>query len=347
MARIVVVTSQPPFATGGHLVLAHALVEALTERGHHATLLLTPQNRFGRQGAAYLSTWLTDVGQTADGNPVDHVISLRYPSYAVRHPRHVCWLNHRMREYYDEWPRFNASLSWRNRLKEGVRRRLIHAVDRYLLTRNVTRVAVLSRTIQERLTRWGGIPSEVVYPPPPPRPYRCDRYGDELLVASRLTPLKRVGLVLDALREPAAASVRCVIAGDGEERGALAARIDAEGLAPRVRLLGRVSDAELIDRLATCRAVCFPPAREDYGLVTVEAFASGKPVITCTDSGGPAELVEAGVNGCVVEPDAPALAEAMARLMEDAGLAERMGAAARERAAAMTWERALDRLLLA
>ena len=134
--------------------------------------------------------------------------------------------------------------------------------------------------------------------------------------------------------------------GDGEEHGALAARIDAEGLAPRVRLLGRVSDAELIDRLATCRAVCFPPAREDYGLVTVEAFASGKPVITCTDSGGPAELVEAGVNGCVVEPNAPALAEAMARLMEDAGLAERMGAAARERAAAMTWDRALDRLLL-
>ena len=169
VARIVVVTSQPPFAAGGHLVLAHALVDALTQRGHHATLLLTPQNRFGRQGAAYLSTWLTDVGQTADGNPVDQVISLRYPSYAVRHPRHVCWLNHRMREYYDEWPRFNASLSWRNRLKEDVRRRLIHAADRYLLTRNVTRVAVLSRTIQERLTRWGGIPSEVVYPPPPPR----------------------------------------------------------------------------------------------------------------------------------------------------------------------------------
>ena len=346
MARIVVVTSQPPFAEGGHLVLAHALVDALTKRGHRATLLLTPQNRFGRQGAAYLSTWLTDVGQTAEGDPVDQVISLRFPSYAVRHPRHVCWLNHRMREYYDEWPRFSASLSWRNRLKEGFRRRLIHAADRYLLTRNVTRVAVLSRTVQTRLTVWGGIPSEVVYPPPPPRPYRCDRYGDELLVASRLTPLKRIGLVLDALREPAAASVRCVIAGDGEERDALAARIEAEGLASRVRLLGRVSDAELVELLAACRAVCFPPAREDYGLVTVEAFASGKPVITCTDSGGPAELVEAGVNGCVVEPEAPALAEAMARLAEDAALAERMGAAARERAAEMTWDRAVERLLL-
>ena len=63
--------------------------------------MVTPQNRFGRQAAAYLATWLTDVGRTHDDRPIDQVISLRYPSYAVRHPRHVCWLLHPMREYYD------------------------------------------------------------------------------------------------------------------------------------------------------------------------------------------------------------------------------------------------------
>ena len=327
-------------------MIAQALVDALTQRNHHATLLLTPQNRFGRQGAAYLSNWLTDVGRAGDGEPVDQVISFRYPSYAVRHARHVCWLNHRMREYYDEWPRFSASLSWRNKLKEGARRRLIRAADGYLLTRNVTRVVAQSRTIQERLTRWGGIPSEIVHPPPPPREYRCDGYGAELLVASRLTPLKRIDLVLDALREPAASSVRCVIVGDGEERDRLAARIDAEGLASRVRLLGHVTDAELVDLLATCRAVCFPAAREDYGLVTVEAFASAKAVVTCRDSGGPTELVEDGVNGLVVDPDAASLAAAMARLMDDARFAERLGAGGLERAASITWDGALERLLL-
>ena len=145
-------------------------------------------------------------------------------------------------------------------------------------------------------------------------------------MASRLTPLKRIDLVLDALGDPAASSVRCVIVGDGEERDRLAARIGAEGLASRVRLLGHVTDAELVDLLATCRAVCFPSAREDYGLVTVEAFASAKAVVTCRDSGGPTELVEDGVNGLVVDPDAAALAAAMARLMDDAPLAERLGA---------------------
>ena len=346
MARVAVVTSHPPFAEGGHLVIARALVDALTARGHEATVMLTPQNRFGRQGAAYLATWLTDVGQAHDGGRIDQVISLRFPSYAVRHERHVCWINHRMREYYDQWPRFRRSLSRRGVLKEGVRRRIVHAADRYLLTRNVTRLYAQSRTIQARLARWGRIDADVVLPPAPPRPYRCDGYGDYVLVVSRLTPLKRVDLVIDALREPAASSVRCVILGDGEERPALAARIEEHGLGSRVTLRGAVAEAELLDHLARCRAVCFPAAREDFGLVTVEAFASDKAVVTCTDSGGPAELVADGVNGCVVTPDPPALAAALGALMDDPALAERLGAAARRQADAMTWDGALERLLL-
>ena len=48
------------------------------------------------------------------------MISLRYPSYAVRHPNHVCWLNHTMREYYDLWDRFSGGSERAGRL-EGAR----------------------------------------------------------------------------------------------------------------------------------------------------------------------------------------------------------------------------------
>ena len=68
VARIVVVTSSPPFVEGGHLS-SRASWCALPEAGHGAELLVTPQNRFGRQGAAYLAAWLTDVGMAADGGP--------------------------------------------------------------------------------------------------------------------------------------------------------------------------------------------------------------------------------------------------------------------------------------
>lgn len=347
MTRVAVVTSSPPSVEGGHLVIARALVTALRDAGHEADLVVTPSHPFGRQASAYLATWRTNVRADAVGRPVDQVISLRYPSYAVRHPAHVCWLNHRMREYYDLWAGFSATLCVAARWKEEVRRAAIHAVDRYLLTRKVCRVFAQSRTIQSRLKRFGGIGSDVLYPPAPQRPYRCDDYGDEIFAVSRLTPLKRLDLLVRALGEPDAAGVRCAIAGDGEERDTLARLIRERGLDDRVRLVGPVDAAHLVDHLARCRAVCFPPRDEDYGFVTVEGFSSRKAVITCADSGGPAELVDDGVNGFVCDPTPSALARALARVMHDRPLAERLGAAAFEKAATLSWPAAVQRLLIA
>jgi glycosyltransferase involved in cell wall biosynthesis len=243
------------------------------------------------------------------------------------HPRHVCWLNHRMREYYDLWERFLPTLKPLARTKERVRRLVIRAMDHYLLTRNVTRLFVISRTVQKRLQRWGKIASSVLYPPPPVRMYRCDSYGDFIFAFSRLTSLKRMDLLLAALACPDSEGIRCVIAGEGEESAVLGSLISRHGLEGRVSLPGHVDDRQLVDYLARCRAVCFPPYQEDYGFVTVEAFASRKPVITCTDSGGPAELVEDGCSGFVCPPRPEALALAMRRLVDDERLAERLGGA--------------------
>jgi glycosyltransferase involved in cell wall biosynthesis len=341
--RVAVVTSSPPMVEGGHMVIARALVQALQAAGHQADIIVTPQNRFGRQASAYLATWLTDV-ETSDGKPIDHVISLRYPSYAVRHHRHVCWLNHTMREYYDLWDRFSATLSPKGLVKERVRRRLMHAADRYLLTKNVTRLFVQSKTIQERLQMWPELQSTVLYPPPPPRPYRCDDYGDYIFMVSRLTPLKRADLLIEALATSRAAGIKAVIGGEGEERVRLEAAIARHGLANRITLTGALSDSALLDHLAGCRAVCFPPVSEDYGFVTAEAFASQKAVVTCRDSGGPAELVSDGVNGLICEPSAGGLADALRRLMDDRALAERMGQEASSTAAKMDWADAVRQL---
>ena len=345
MSVIAVVTSTPWFVEGGHLVMARSLVQALREEGHEAELVLTPQNRFGRQGAAYLAAWLTDVELAHNNRRIDQVISLRYPGYAVRHPNHVVWLNHTMREYYDQWDAFSAPLKWKGRIKERTRRRVVHAADRWLLTRNVRKVFTISQTVKTRLERWGGIAAEALHPPPPQRAYRCDGYGDYIFAVSRLAPLKRMSLLIDALAHPHAGGVRCVIAGEGEERAALEAAITAKGLASRVTLAGRIDDAEMLTHLAQCRAVCFPPFDEDYGFVTVEAFASRKAVITCADSGGPAELVTDNINGRICAPRPEALAAALREMMDDPTAAERMGRAAHEQVSRMTWSGAVRRLL--
>ena len=343
--RILVVTSGALFVRGGHLTIAEETAAAIRRAGHLADVLVTPQNRFGRQLSAYLATWLTDVGETADGQPVDQVISLRFPSYAVRHPRHVCWLNHRMREYYDLWERFVRGLGRKGRLKEGVRRRMFHTVDRWLLTHNVTRLVAQSRTIQARLQRFGGIRSELLYPPPPERPYRTDGYGDYVFAVSRLHPLKRLDLLVEAAALARDRSLSFKIAGEGEQESRLRERIRALGLEGRVELLGAVTDAQLVDHYARCRAVYFAPWNEDYGFVTLEAFRSGKAVVTAADSGGPAELVRHGENGLVSAPTAEALATELDALGRDRGLAERLGEAARRDAEAFRWERAVEELL--
>jgi glycosyltransferase involved in cell wall biosynthesis len=342
MSRIAVVTSSPPMVEGGHMVIARSLVQALREAGHSADIIVTPQNRFGRQASAYLATWLTDVGST-DGHPIDQVISLRYPSYAVRHPNHVCWLNHTMREYYDLWPRLTSGLGRIGRTKESVRRALIQRADRYLLTRNVRRLFVQSRTVQQRLAMWPELQATVLYPPPPQRQYRFDGWGDYVFMVSRLTPLKRADLFLDALSRPEAAGIRAVVAGEGSERERLEQMIERLGLGNRVTLAGRLSDEQLLDHLARCRAVCFPPLDEDYGFVTAEAFASRKAVVTCRDSGGPAELVDDGVSGIICDPSPAALAMALQRVMAG-DTAEQMGTAALAAAARLDWADAVKML---
>jgi glycosyltransferase involved in cell wall biosynthesis len=344
MSRIAVVTSSPPMAEGGHMVIARELTQALREAGHDAHIIVTPQNRFGHQASAYVATWLTDV-TSSEGRPIDQVISLRYPSYAVRHRRHVCWLNHTMREYYDLWDSFSATLSAKGRIKERVRKSFIHGADRYLLAR-VSRLFVQSKTIQQRMATWQSVNSTVLYPPAPARPYRCDGYGPEFLFVSRLTPLKRAHLLLRALATPPANAIRLVIAGEGEERPALERLAGELGVVDRVTFTGRLTEDQLLGHLASCRAVCFPPFQEDFGFVTVEAFASRKAVITCRDSGGPAELVRDGVNGFVCQPAPESLGRAMRRMIDDPALAETMGAAAFDAGAKFTWSDTVRQLVL-
>ncbi|MBU1185789.1 MAG: glycosyltransferase family 4 protein [Acidobacteria bacterium] len=344
--RVCVVTSDVPFVEGGHLTIARSLIRALHESGHEADLVTTPQNRFGRQFRAYLATALTDVGMDGLGRPVDHVVSLRFPSYAVRHRSHVCWLNHRMREYYDLWPVLLDQLKWKGRIKEGMRRAIIRGMDTHLLKHNVGQVFAQSRTIQNRLQTWGRIPSEVLYPPPPFRKYFTQGYDNFIFAVSRLHPLKRMDLLVEAFTHVRDKNIRAVIIGEGPERDRLTRLVRERGLDHRISLPGPCDETVVLDHFARCRAVFFAPLREDYGFVTGEAFSSRKAVITTQDSGGPAELVSNGKTGYIVPPDPKKIAAAVDELADDPQKAERMGNEALIFISGLTWDNTVRRLLL-
>jgi glycosyltransferase involved in cell wall biosynthesis len=113
----------------------------------------------------------------------------------------------------------------------------------------------------------------------------------------------------------------------------------------RVDFLGSVGDDQLVDLYANALGVIYAPFDEDFGYVTLEAFLARKPVITGRDSGGVLEFVEHEVNGFVLPPEPAAIAEAVNRLHHHRPQAAAFGDAGHTRAAAITWDGVIDKLV--
>lgn len=227
-----------------------------------------------------------------------------------------------------------------------VGRAVVHWLDRVALDpARVSRHVALSRTVAARpeyfprdvRVRVAHAPSSL----PERRPAGPDGSRRHLFTASRLDDPKRVGMIIDAMQQ-VPDDVELLIAGEGPAGPGL---VEQAGGDPRVRFLGRVEDADLADHYRRALAVPFVPYDEDYGLITLEAMAAGTPVVTTSDSGGPAELITSGVDGLIVAPRARDLGEALAGLAADPSRAAGLGAAGRERAARITWPGVVETLV--
>lgn len=156
--------------------------------------------------------------------------------------------------------------------------------------------------------------------------------GPFALFVGRLRYYKGVNVLLDAM---ARWDGRLVIVGDGPEDARLRAQHERLGLGDRVRFAGAVSDAELHHHLAAADLGVLPSTHpsEALGIAMIEYLAAGLPVV-CTELGTGTTFVNRdGETGLVVPPgDADALAGALRRLMSDAPMRERLGAAGRMRA---------------
>ncbi len=185
------------------------------------------------------------------------------------------------------------------------------------------------------------IPNGIPVPPPPTEERAAIRsalgipVGAPLIVtAGRLEAQKGLPHLLDAFalvrRELPAA--RLLIVGDGPERSALVAQADRLGVRDVLHLPGWRSD---VPRLIHAGDVfCLASLWESFGLVLVEAMAMCRPVVASRVDGIP-EVVVDGETGLLVPPAQPRpLAEALAKVLRDPTLAERLGRAGRLRAAA-------------
>ncbi len=341
--RIILATSFVPFVHGGARFIVEWAGEALREAGHEVEALHLPHvdtpHDLLDQAAAFR---LMDLAQWSD-----RLVAFRPPSYVIPHPDKVLWFIHHFRTFYDMWegPHAPTKTPDVRAVRQGV-----FAMDDAAL-REARAVYTNSQVVSDRLLRFNGVASEPLYPPiRRPERFRCDGYGDEVLVVCRAEPHKRQHLLLEAMARTAT-PVRLRLC--GRTSGSAYARrlralVDEHDLHGRVAVEDRwIGEDEKADLLAGCLAAAYLPEDEDsYGYPSLEAAHARKAVLTCTDSGGVLELVEDGRNGLVVEPEPQAVAEALDRLWTDRDAARRMGEANGERLRELRidWRRVVEAL---
>lgn len=341
--KIAVLHAQVPFVRGGAESHVENLVKNLKLRGYQAEMVSIPFKWYPNNALldSYMM-WRTADLKEVNGEKIDLVIPLKVPTYAVKHPNKVTWVMHQHRAAYDL--RDNPKCGGLYTLAGGVElSKKITQIDNLVL-RESRLIYANSKNVASRLKTYNGIEAQPLYHPPAQvGKYYHDSYGDYILSVGRLDKSKRIDLLIRAL-EHSNPHARVVIAGKGPEDTALKKLAHDLGVEKRVEFLGFVPDEDVLKLYANALAVCFPPIDEDYGYITLEAFLSQKPVITCCDSGGVLEFVEDNKNGFIVNPEPQEIAACFDILYNDMHKVVDFGKAGYQRVKDISWDNVIDEL---
>jgi glycosyltransferase involved in cell wall biosynthesis len=323
--KIVILNTQALFVRGGAEHLADGLKPILERYGHRVEIVRIPFKWYPEE-TIIKHVLACRMFKIQAGEP-DLVIALKFPTYYIPFENKKLWLLHQFRQIYDFW---GTPFQGVPDTPEGYRiRQMITNADNLYLP-EAKAIYTNSRIVARRLKQYNNIDADAVLYPPVPNPevFHTGPMGDYFFYPSRINETKRQALIIQAMRY-VKSPFKLVLAGkpDSDAYGAqIDALIEREGVRDRVKLLGFISEEEKASVMANSLGVIYIPYDEDsYGYVTLEAFHSHKPVITCTDSGGTDEIMEHGRNGFISEPTPQALAEWMEALWADRNRAQEMG----------------------
>jgi glycosyltransferase involved in cell wall biosynthesis len=206
-----------------------------------------------------------------------------------------------------------------------------------------SRIVTLSESSREEIISMLHMrPEKVTVVPPGISPRfspGAARSSRPLVVAvGRLVPVKRIDLLVRALlvTKSLVPELEAQIVGEGYEREALQAQIDAAGAGSWLRLVGRVDDDELIELYRRAWLVASASAREGWGMTLTEAAACGTPAVA-TRIAGHTDAVADGISGLLVD-DTAELGPTMASVLTDAGLRSALVEGALKQAQQFTWD---------
>lgn len=196
---------------------------------------------------------------------------------------HICYCHNPFRY---AWNEREATLAAR---PAAVRLPLAAVLSRWrrwdwIAAQRVDRYLANSRTAERRIAHYFGREAEIVHPPVAVERFTPGPVGDRYVVLSELMAHKRIGVIVAACTE---LGLPLSVIGDGPDLRNLRALAG-----PSVEFCGRLSDAEVAERLAAARALIVA-ATEEFGIAAVEAQAAGRPVVALGEGG----LLETVVEG--------------------------------------------------
>ncbi|MEJ2793802.1 glycosyltransferase family 4 protein [Iodobacter sp. LRB] len=337
--RVMLAANITPFLHGGADYHIQGTANALAAAGCHVEILRLPFTFTPEQSILDLMQWCKklDLNQP-NGYRIDRLISLQFPCYGIQHNKHTAWIMHQHRAVYE--------LYEENKTASAHFKYAVGQFDQESL-KQCHQLFANSKRVAERLYQYNDLNASALYHPPPA--YQAFHPAENLgyiFCPSRIETLKRQDLLIKALAL-APKSLPIVIAGAGGQSESLKQLINQLGLNEKVRMLGAISEAQKIAYYAHCSAVFFAPFDEDYGYITHEAMLSGKPVISCTDSGGPLEFIEHEHTGWIIPPSPESIATVLNWISQYPNKAEAMGKAAKAAwpKFGISWDKVVSQLL--
>jgi glycosyltransferase involved in cell wall biosynthesis len=216
---------------------------------------------------------------------------------------HVCYCHNPFRY---AWTEREATLRARSTLTRPMLRLVLNRWRQWdwIAAQRVDRYVANSRTTAQRIERYWGRESDVLYPPVEVERFAPGPVGEHYLVLAELMAHKRIDVAVRAFNR-LGRPLRVV--GDGPELRRL-----RRLAGPTVSFEGRVSDARVAQLLQSCRALVVTAA-EEFGIAAVEAQAAGRPVIALAEGGVRENVLDGHTGVFYGERDPEALAEAVAR----------------------------------
>lgn len=381
--NIAIVGPSPvPFGIGGMEYLQQGLYKSINENSEHRCELIKLPSRegcFWDLIDTYRSFYHLDLSH------FDMVISIKYPAWMVQHNNHVCYMAHRLRGFYDTYHFLNMPEDFSsnekfvkelidyintNKNPENLNeffeyldqlrihqntlpneyfsfpnpfiRKITRYMDDFALSQTrIKKYSAISKTVKSRRDYFPiDANVDVIYPPSFLTEFKTGSY-DYLFTVSRLDSPKRINLIIEAMKY-VKGEIKLKIAGTGPEENKLKELAKTDS---RIEFLGFKNNNEIIELYSNALAVLFLPYDEDYGLVTIEAMRSKKPVITCSDSGGTNEFVKHKVSGLIAEPNAQSLAKQIEYICKNKEEAIKMGERGFELVKDITWDKTVYAIL--